>query len=199
MSGDLTVSQSADRRPRSVRRDRSLEVEPLGDSRFAFTARLTDSSHGGCYDPPADSAVIHDFLVVGEVAGEELRLARLELQAASHPYPQCPFVFPACESLVGSAVGVGWRSTVLERLRGPAGCTHVTSLLLSLTEITTLIFFLKTNEEVPYGASTREDGTWMGIAMQQTPSLPGACHVLREDGPQIARARSKIRDYRTET
>lgn len=168
---------------RGARRDRSLEVTPLGEGRFGFSARLTDSSSGGEYEPPAPSVTVHDFTASGEVEGADLRLTRLTVQAVTHPYPQCPFILDICDELVGSSLRSGWRPAVLDRLRGPAGCTHVVSLLLSLTELTTLTFFLQINESVAYGERQRSDGSWVNQGLEVVPSLSGACHVLRPDGP----------------
>lgn len=174
---------------RTTRRDRTLEVEPLANGGFAFEARLTDTSQGGHHEPPSETATIHEFRVTGEVQGADLRLTALEAEALTHPYPQCPFTIPACADLVGSSLSSGWRSSVLDRLRGPAGCTHLVSLLLSLTELTTLTFFLKINETVPYGPAQRADGTWNAAGLDAVPTLAGACHVLVDDGPVLARAR----------
>jgi hypothetical protein len=179
---------------RTTRRDRALEVEPLGGGGFAFEARLTDTSRGGRHEPPSETATIHDFRVTGEVEGADLRLTALEVEALTHPYPQCPFIVPACHELVGSSLSSGWRASVLDRLRGPAGCTHVVSLLLSLTELTTLTFFLRINETVPYGSARRADGSWNAVGLDVAPTLPNACHVLAADGPVLARAR----DHRSE-
>ncbi|WP_406724525.1 DUF2889 domain-containing protein [Streptomyces sp. GD-15H] len=175
---------------RAARRERTLEVEPLGPGRFRFTADLTDRSVGGDHEPPSPTAVIHDFRVTGEVEGPELRITALTVEALTHPYPQCPFILPTCDDLVGACLTSGWRATVLERLRGTAGCTHVVSLLLGLTELTTLTFFLTINESVPYGPEQRADGRWMAIGLAAVPTLAGACHVLAEDGPLLARAHS---------
>ncbi len=176
---------------RTARRDRYIEVEPLGDGAFAFEARLTDSSVGGSHEPPTETATIHDFLVTGQVVGADLRLTHLHVEALTHPYPQCPFILPTCDELVGSSLAPGWRGVVLDRLRGPAGCTHVVSLLLSLTEITTLTFFLRINETVPYGSARRADGAWNAAGLDAVPTLGGACHVLTTDGPVLTRARER--------
>jgi len=175
---------------RTARRDRSLEVEPLGDGVFTFEARLTDSSVGGAHEPPTETATIHDFQVTGEVTGPELRLTRLDVEALTHPYPQCPFIIPACEGLVGTSLASGWRAAVLDRLRGPAGCTHVVSLLLSLTELTTLTFFLRINDTLPYGSAQRASGAWNAAGLDAVPTLADACHVLTADGPVLSRARA---------
>jgi hypothetical protein len=163
---------------RSARRDRSLVVEPLGEDAFAFTATLTDTSQGGDHEPATDTATIHDFRITGEIRGAELVLTALRVEAPTHPYARCPEVLPVCDELVGASLTAGWRHAVLDRLRGPLGCTHVVSLLLSLTEITTLTFFLRINRTVPYGARSRGSGEWTAAGVAAVPTLPGACHVL---------------------
>lgn len=167
-------------RERAAQRDRCLRVEPLGNDRFTFSASLTDRSYGGDHEPPIGVATIHDFAVTGEVVGEQLYLDRLEVEAITHPYQRCPFILPVCDQLIGSHIGVGWRATVLELLGGARGCTHVTSLLLSLTEMTTLTYFLRINEILPYGESRRADGSWIATGIDITSSLSGACHVLNK-------------------
>ena len=184
---------------RTAWRDRSLEVTPLGDGRYAFSARLTDRSCGGNHEPPAPTAVIHDFAASGEVEGPDLRLARLTVDAVTHPYPQCPFILGVCDELVGSTLRSGWRPAVLARLRGPAGCTHVVSLLLSLTELTTLTFFLQINQSTAYGEPQRRDGSWMAAGFEAFPALSGACHVLRPDGPLAALAQRPAEDSRPDS
>jgi hypothetical protein len=176
---------------RTARRDRSLEVEPLGDGVFSFEARLTDTSVGGSHEPPTETATIHDFRITGEVTGDDLRLTRLAVEAFTHPYSQCPFIIPACDELVGSSLTSGWRGAVLDRLRGTSGCTHVVSLLLSLTELTTLTFFLRINETVPYGSTQRASGAWNAAGLDAVPGLDGACHVLTIDGPVLTLARER--------
>lgn len=174
---------------RTTRRDRTLEVEPLDGGGFVFEARLIDTSRSGHHEPPAATAIIHEFRVTGEVQGIDLRLTALEVEALTHPYPQCPFVIPVCANLIGSSLSSGWRASVLDGLGGPAGCTHLVSLLLSLTELTTLIFFLRINETVPYGPAQRADGTWNAAGLDAVPTLADACHVLVSDGSVLARAR----------
>ena len=169
---------------RSVNRSKMTEVVPLGNDRFRFTSRLTDTAIGGDFE--GDRTTIHDFELVGEVEGPGLTLLSLTVQAYAHPFGECPFVIPATERLVGNDLMSGWRRTVLGQLGGTHGCTHVNTLLLGLSEMQTMVFFFRMNDKVPYTRSARENGDWMRQGLQVEPALAGVCHGLRKDGQALA-------------
>ncbi|MDR0344227.1 MAG: DUF2889 domain-containing protein [Nocardiopsaceae bacterium] len=174
---------------RRVRRTKTLDVQPLGGDRYAFTARLTDVSAGGDHGSGGGEArVIHDFEAEGEVTGALLEIARLEIRAPTTPYPTCPFVLRITEDLVGEQLAAGWRRTVLAHGGGTRGCTHVNTMLLGLSEIQTMVFFLRMNGEVPFTAEARRDGTWMRAGLAIAPQLVDACYSLRRDGPVLGTA-----------
>ena len=172
-----------------MERRRLLEVIPRDDGTFGIRATLTDESFGGDYATGGDSVVVHDFVVVGRVT-RELEVLELAAEAPVHPYPLCPRALAACAALEGRSLGAGWRRTVLEVGGGTAGCTHLTSLLLSLTELTTLSFFLQINEHLPYDRESRSTGAWMAVGLGLAPQLGDACHVLTRDGEVLTAARS---------
>jgi DUF2889 family protein len=172
-----------------MERRRLLEVTPQDDGTFTVRATLTDESFGGHYGTGGDSVVVHDFVVLGRVT-RELDVLELEAQAPVHPYALCPRALAACAALVGRSLRAGWRREVLDVSGGTAGCTHLTSLLLSLTELTTLGFFLQINEQLPYDDVSRETGAWMAVGLGLAPQLGNACHVLTGDGEVLSRARA---------
>jgi hypothetical protein len=175
--------------PVHMERRRLLEVTPQDDGTFAFRATLTDESFGGNYAAGGDSIVVHDFIVVGRVT-RELEVLELVAEAPTHPYDLCPRALAACTALVGGSLQSGWRRKVLGVGGGTAGCTHLTSLLLSLTELTTLSFFLQINEHLPYDRKSRSTGAWMAVGLGLAPQLGDACHVLTRDGEVLTAARA---------
>ena len=175
---------SNDHTSRRMSRTKSLDVTPCGDDRFRFVARLTDTATGGSFDG-SDSVVVHDFAIEGEVEGPQLTVVELSVDAFSHPYASCPFVVPASQDLVGHKLMSGWRKSVLNQLGGTQGCTHVNTLLLGLGEMTTIVFFLRMNEQVPYTNDSRVDGRWMTEGLKVAPSLVDVCHGLRAEGPVL--------------
>jgi Protein of unknown function (DUF2889) len=175
---------------RSVTRAKTMEVAPNGAGGYRFTARLTDSAAGGNFD--GDTATIHDFGLTGEVEGPDFTVVALDVQAYAHPYAECPFVIPATRQLIGVPLMSGWRRAVLQQGAGTAGCTHVNTLLLGLGELSTMIFFLKINADVPYGRPSLADGRWTIGALDVAPRLAGICHGLREGGTALEAARERL-------
>jgi hypothetical protein len=177
---------STPQRPRVVR-TKSTELSVTDDLRFHLVAHLTDMSYDGDYDAAA-SATIHDFTVEGDLEGDDLVITALDVGARTHPYQGCPEIVPRCQDLVGHSLVSGWRRVVLDTLGGTAGCSHVTTLLLGLSEVRTMAFFLRMNAAVPYSQQTRADGRWTAAGLELAPSIVGACHVLTRSGPVVTRA-----------
>lgn len=166
-----------------MNRQRTLHIAPTLDGGYAFTATLLDSAREA---QSADAVVtVHEFVVEGELKGSELVLASLTARAHTTPFASCPFVLPLADGLVGLSLLSGWRSSVLKLLGGTRGCTHMNTLLLSLSELAAMVFFLRINEEVPYTQEARDDGTWNARSLLVAPRVVGACHSLREDGPVL--------------
>jgi hypothetical protein len=176
-----------------VNRTKTMDLTSIGTQRYHFRGRLTDTSFHGDYgtgrDNPAEAdATIHDFVVDGELCGDDLTVTRLEVSAVTHPYSQCPAMLPSCQALVGQSVGRGWRATVLHALGATAGCTHVTTLLLGLAEARTMAIFLQMNANTAYSPQSRRDGRWTATGLDVAPSIVGACHALQSSGQVVRRA-----------
>ncbi len=63
---------------------------------------------------------------------ESLKICALEEATDAAPYPPCRSVALAMQTLVGLRIVRGFRQEVRRRIGGPAGCTHVLSLLDSM-------------------------------------------------------------------
>jgi hypothetical protein len=172
---------------RSTRR-RDFEIVPIGEDTYGFTASLVDRSFGGEYEPGVESVLMHHFTATGRLGGPDLELLELDIDADRHPFPMCPLVLPAAQQLVGLPIANGWRRQVLDRFGGERGCTHVTTLLLTLSELTTLVYFQRMNARSTYGPKGLAGGEWMATGLAVVPGLVNACHALVADGPVVRRA-----------
>jgi hypothetical protein len=178
-----------------ITRTKTVDVIPLGDGEYRLEGRLTDLSRGGNYGSagpgtggPPEASVIHDITLTAHVRGPELEVTGLDVQTLTIPYPSCPFVLPALQRLVGKQLMSGWRQAVLEVSGGTQGCTHVNTLLLSLSEMRTMVIFLKMNEQVEHSAQSRANGKWISAGVDIAPQLADGCYSLRRDGPVFATA-----------
>lgn len=197
MRDDDETSGTEGHQPAPARstRVREFEIVPLGDDAYRFTATLIDKSYGGAYEPGVGEVLMHHFTATGEIAGENLRLVELNIDASKHPFPMCPIVIPAAENLVGEALAEGWRRQVLDRFGGTQGCTHVTTLLLALSELTTLVYFQRMNARATYGPRALASGAWMATGLEVVPGLANACHALVSDGPVLNRVAKSAVDH----
>ena len=184
-----------------VTRTKTMDVISLGDGEYRLEARLTDLSRRGDYGPAAgstgdmpDSSIIHDIALTAQVRGPGLEVAALDVQALTVPYTTCPFVLPLVKQLIGKELMSGWRRSVLDLSGGTRGCTHVNTLLLGLTEMQTMVFFLKMNEQVAYAAETRASGEWIAAGLDVAPQLADVCYSLRRDGSVLARVDTRPPD-----
>jgi hypothetical protein len=181
-----------------ITRTKTVDVIPLGDGQYRLEGRLTDLSRGGNYgsagpggsgaDGPPAASVIHDITLTAHVRGPELEVVDLDVQTLTIPYPSCPFVLPVLQRLVGQQLRSGWRRAVLELSGGTRGCTHVNTLLLSLSEMRTMVIFLKMNERVEHSAESRANGKWISAGFDIAPQLADGCYSLRRGGPVFATA-----------
>jgi hypothetical protein len=174
--------------PRSIR-EKQLEVIPRTDGGFDFRAMLVDRSVNGRYEDHASGATIHDFRLSGTIDAD-LVLTRIDAVADAHPFAACPGATAAVSGLLGRELGVGWRREVLQLFAGARGCTHLTTLLLGLSEVITLVYFQRMNRETAYGPDSRASGAWLAGGVGQGIPLEGACHALATDGPVLAGARN---------
>jgi hypothetical protein len=179
---------------RFSRRTKTLDVELLPEGRVRFETALVDQSFGGTYEEPdARTSVVHRFIMGGVLVGDDLVLESLDVTAETHPFPQCPFILPATQRLIGLSLRSSWRQTILSNFKGRTGCTHVTTLLLGLSEVTTLVLFQRANEVAAYGPRARASGAWIGRNLALGHDLSGACHALDAGGVVMSRAENYLR------
>jgi hypothetical protein len=77
--------------------------------------------------------------------------------------------------LVGERIGPGWRKTVLAKMGGVRGCTHLTDLLLG--PVTTTVM-----QTIASARTERESRNSTG-----KPALLDSCHAFASDGPVVQR------------
>ncbi|GJH27024.1 DUF2889 domain-containing protein [Caballeronia novacaledonica] len=56
----------------------------------------------------------------------------IDARSDATPYPLCKEAESTLRVLVGQRIASGWSSIVKERLRGPAGCTHLMEMLIPM-------------------------------------------------------------------
>jgi hypothetical protein len=107
--------------------------------------------------PLAPGAPMHDLWVRLTVDGDFV-VRGIEAASDVTPYAICKQAEATLQVLVGERLARGWSSKVKERLRGAAGCTHLTEMLVPLaTTAFQAIHGLRPVQERTAGASALVD------------------------------------------
>jgi hypothetical protein len=113
----------------TMRRARRIDVWVSGSS-ISVEAFFQDSSTL----PGGGRQAIHEYTLTAEADLDSGNLRWAAPVARVLPYPECPLAVPNVAALAGLPLA-SLRATVLERLRGPLGCTHLNDMLRALAGV----------------------------------------------------------------
>jgi hypothetical protein len=119
---------------RARRVDVRLEDENVIDAAFQ------DSST----TPDAGRMVLHEYRLSATADPKTLQITSLAAEPRVLPFPECPSAAHNLTRLLGTRID-DLRATVLEELRGTAGCTHLNDAVRSLAEAPALVGLLQTH------------------------------------------------------
>ena len=106
---------------------------------------------------------------------DNLTIKAAEAATNAGPFHICGTIVPVFASLVGERIGPGWRKTVLAKMGGVRGCTHLTDLLLGPVTTTAM-------QTIGAARAERESRDATG-----KPALLDGCHAFASDGPVVQR------------
>lgn len=174
---------------RTARRTKSLDVEPINDTRVRFRLALEDKS----YSPEGDE-LIHSLEIEGELSLPDLEILAIEPRANFQPYAQCGASLDPVRELLGARIGAGYRARVLEVMGRVRGCTHFMTLALDLGAAHTLSMFLRMRDKAPYASRNLPANEWMRTGLEIEPRLQNACIALQSSSPVIQAAVKKSKE-----
>jgi hypothetical protein len=116
----------------SHRRARRIDVH-MGD------VVEIDSFFQDSYTVPTGGRIaVHEYQVRATADRDTLALLSLDADPRVLPYVECPLATKNVGRMIGTALP-DLRTTVLERLKGTAGCTHLNDAIRALAEVPVLI------------------------------------------------------------
>ena len=166
---------------------RKVEINAfdLGDHRVLVEGELLDTRPAGSEEKEEGLRTIHHLFARIRVQGPDLTITHVDAEMRRIPREGCPEALPAVQNLTGLRIISGYTQKVKELIGDVKGCSHLTSLFLTLGPVAVQGYF------AAYGRK--------GAA--RTPANPAfarvlnSCHVWREDGPYV---RSLMRALRKE-
>jgi len=158
-------------------RELSLKSFDLGDNRILVEGALTDNRFRiKDHEPPTDSKLIHYMIVKLIVRGPEMLIETAEAEMPQHPREQCPVVLPWIKRLEGLNVVGGFTMKVKETIGNENGCSHLTSLVISMGPAAVQGYW------AAYGVERQK----MRLKETAVKNIVNTCYLWRENGPLVA-------------
>jgi hypothetical protein len=115
-----------------MRRARRIDISC--DDLIRIDAHFQDSAT----TPDGTRAALHEYRIRATADPATLILLSVEAEPRVLPFAECPAAAANVRRLVGKSLGE-MRETVLEELRGIAGCTHLNDALRNLADVPVLV------------------------------------------------------------
>ncbi|WP_218130036.1 DUF2889 domain-containing protein [Pseudonocardia oroxyli] len=119
----------ADRPVVSARRARRMDLWLAGED-VLVDAFFQDSA----IRPQGGRIAVHEYRVEARIERATGNIAAVVADPRVLPYLECPLAVLTVDRIVGTPA-TALRQTVLDRLRGTAGCTHLNDVLRALAEV----------------------------------------------------------------
>lgn len=131
----------------SMRRARRIDVSRNGAIRI--DAHFQDSAS----TPDGDRSALHEYSLRATADPVSMVLLSIEAEPRVLPFAECPDAAPNVSRLVGAPLAE-LRDIVLERLKGPAGCTHLNDALRALAEVPVLVGMMDAQDDAQAAAAS---------------------------------------------
>jgi hypothetical protein len=169
-----------------------VEAYEVGEDRILLEGYLRDEGHVRRYHhlgqevPPG---TVHHMALELVVEGPEGRIAAVHAHMPKGAVPTCEGITPNYDALVGLELGRGFQKKLLERVGGPLGCTHLTTLVLEMQRT-----HLQTRATRPHRSFLPEAPlSPQAIATYRPPNFE-VCHQYAEGGQYIRDIREHLRE-----
>ncbi len=159
---------------------RKIEVATYecDENHLIVEGRLTDNRHKTSYTmsgkkkPPS---VVHDMIIRLKVTTSTMKIADVEVELLTVPEDQCKKVAKSMDNIKSLAISGGFTAKIKKLLKGTTGCSHLTTLLISMAPAAVQgNFSYKAREPFP------------DLSVEMVKQLLGdSCYVWRMDGPLI--------------
>jgi hypothetical protein len=121
----------------TMRRARRIDVWRDAAGLIRIDSAFQDSAPR----PDGTRAALHEYALRASADPDTLELLTIEPEARVLPFYECPGAMTNAMALVGTSLPE-IRTTVLNALRGPKGCTHLNDALRALADVPKLVEYL---------------------------------------------------------
>ena len=148
----------------------------LGDQRILVEGELEDTRRppAAAEESETEPFLVHHLIARIWVQGPDLTISAVDAEMKRIPRQACPEVLPAVQKLVGLKIITGFTEKVKDLIGGVKGCSHLTSLFLTLGPTAVQGYW------AAYGG-----GTESRLDNPAISRVINSCHVWKEDGPFV--------------
>lgn len=125
-----------------------------------------------------DPDTVHHMRIRMQVDVRTLTIKDIEVEIIEAPHEECPELTGSLDSMKGMRIAPGFTSKVKDMAGGPAGCTHLTALLLAMAPAAVQGYWV-------HHARKPIEKEISGDIVEQY--LVDTCRVWRKDGPLVER------------
>jgi hypothetical protein len=169
---------------------RKVEINTfdLGDHQVLVEGELLDTRPVGSEEKGEGLRTIHHLFARIRVQGPDLTITHVDAEMKRIPREGCPEALPAVQKLAGLRIISGYTQKVKELIGDVKGCSHLTSLLLSMGPVAVQGYFAAHGKK---GAARTPDNPAFARVLN-------SCHVWRDDGPYVRSLMAALKKQRKE-
>lgn len=160
-------------------RNIEITVYPHGEGKLILEGVLKDERTGKSHLMTGDTrppGILHHMIVRMVVAGPDLVIEDIEAELPQTPREACRETEDSLRPIVGMSISAGFTHRVKTALGGPAGCSHLTALLLAMAPAAVQGFWSNL-VRTPYNPADYSEKA-MAVVLD-------TCRVWRSDGPLV--------------
>ncbi len=129
-----------------------------------------------------EPVTVHGMRIAIKVELKSLTIVELEVETPQIPHKECDPVKKSLDTIVGLQLKPGFSHKVRQRVGGPKGCIHLTTLLLAMAPAALQGYWTHNDRNPEKRKLTRE---------QMDHYLVDTCYVWRREGPWLKELTSK--------
>ncbi len=129
---------------------------------------------------------VHHMLIRMQIEVSTLTIKEIEVELIETPHEECPELTGCLDCMKGMRIAPGFSTRVREMVGGPAGCSHLTTLLLAMAPAAVQGYWVHRSQK-PIESGISEE------MMEQY--LVDTCRVWRKDGPLARRVAQFMEEH----
>lgn len=170
------------------RRSIDMVTYALDDDTVLVEGWLRESRHHNIYDitgEEVEKGPVHHMAIRLKVGGTPITIINAEAEMVHVPLDFCHENVETIRKIIGLKISVGFQKKVRDLIGGDKGCTHLTNLLIAMSQAVFQGFLAHKQREPRPAPRTIEEVEELDVVL-------GRCSSWKEDGPKMKNLKAAI-------